>query len=84
MSAFKIDGTAAARQLHTELQRDVKVLGEQQLVPGLATVLVGSDYASIAYERRVRRLAEEVGCHYVHAHLRADAEQADLLAVVGA
>jgi len=83
MSAVKIDGTAAARQLHNELQRDVKALGEQQLVPGLATVLVGSDYASIAYERRVRRLAEEVGCHYVHAHLQADAEQADLLAVVG-
>jgi len=83
MSAVKIDGTAAARQLHNELQRDVKALGEQQLVPGLATVLVGSEYASIAYERRVRRLAEEVGCHYVHVHLQAEAEQADLLALVG-
>ncbi len=48
MSAFKIDGTAAVRQIHTELQRDVKALDEQQLVPRFATLTVGSDFASIA------------------------------------
>jgi hypothetical protein len=53
------------------------------VAPGLATVLVGDDYASLAYERRVRMLAESVGCHYVSARLDVDAEQADLLAVVG-
>jgi methylenetetrahydrofolate dehydrogenase (NADP+)/methenyltetrahydrofolate cyclohydrolase len=53
------------------------------VAPGLATVLVGDDYASLAYERRVRMLAESVGCYYVSARLDVDAEQADLLAVVG-
>jgi len=83
MTARVIDGAAAARQLHAELAREVKALREQQVVPGLATVLVGSDYASLAYERRVRMLAEAVDCHYAGVRLRAEAEQADLLAAVG-
>lgn len=83
MSAVLIDGAAAARELHIALEREVKALRDSQVEPGLATVLVGSDYASLAYERRVRLLAESVGCHYVSARLDADAEQADLLAVVG-
>lgn len=83
MSALVIDGSAAARQLSTELEREVKALRESSVAPGLATVLVGDDYASVAYQRRVRMLAESVGCHHVSARLDVDAEQADLLAVVG-
>lgn len=83
MTARIIDGTAAARQLYGDLAREVRDLRAQQLIPGLATVLVGSDYASRTYERRVRRLAEAVGCHYTSAELAAEAAQADVLAVVG-
>ena len=83
MTALVIDGAAAARELHAELEREVKSLRDGAVAPGLATVLVGDDYASLAYERRVRMLAESVGCHYVSARLDRDAEQADLLAVVG-
>lgn len=83
MRALVIDGAAAARELHVGLEREVKALRDSHVAPGLATVLVGSDYASLAYERRVRMLAESVGCHYVSARLDVDAEQADLLAVVG-
>lgn len=83
MTAVVIDGAGAARQLHAELKLEVKSLGDSLVPPGLATVLVGDDYASIVYERRVRMLAESVGCHYVSARLGVEAEQADLLAVVG-
>ena len=83
MSAVLIDGAAAARDLHVALEREVKALRDSQVAPGLATVLVGDDYASAAYERRVRMLAESVGCHYLSARLDVDAEQADLLALVG-
>ena len=83
MTAVLIDGNAAARDLNDELVREVKLLAERSLTPGLATVLVGSNYASLAYERRLQQLAEGVGCHYVSARLEAGAEQADLLAVVG-
>lgn len=83
MTALVIDGAAAARELHGELEREVKGLRDKQVAPGLATVLVGDDYASLAYERRVRMLTESVGCHYVSARLDVNAEQADLLALVG-
>lgn len=83
MTALVIDGAAAARELHGELEREVKALRDSQVAPGLATVLVGDDYASVAYERRVRTLTESVGCHYVSARLDVGAEQADLLALVG-
>jgi methylenetetrahydrofolate dehydrogenase (NADP+)/methenyltetrahydrofolate cyclohydrolase len=51
--------------------------------PGLATVLVGEDYAARTYERRVRKLAGELGCRYVSEQLAAEVEEADALALVG-
>ena len=51
--------------------------------PGLATILVGDDYAALAYERRLRRHAEAIGCTFVAERLPEDAELADVLATVG-
>ena len=51
--------------------------------PGLATILTGDDYAAHAYERRLRRIAGELGCRYVSETLPGDVEEADMLALVG-
>jgi methylenetetrahydrofolate dehydrogenase (NADP+) / methenyltetrahydrofolate cyclohydrolase len=81
--AHVIDGDAFADELRERLQRDMAGLQSDGVRPGLATVLVGDDYAAQAYERRVRRLAEELGCRYVSETLERHIEQADALAVVG-
>ena len=81
--AHVIDGDAFADELRERLQRDMAALQSDGVRPGLATVLVGDDYAAQAYERRVRRLAEELGCRYVSETLERHIEQADALAVVG-
>jgi methylenetetrahydrofolate dehydrogenase (NADP+)/methenyltetrahydrofolate cyclohydrolase len=81
--AHVIDGEAFAEELRERLQKDMDALQSESVRPGLATVLVGDDYAAQAYERRVRRLAEELGCRYVSETLERDIEQADALAVVG-
>jgi methylenetetrahydrofolate dehydrogenase (NADP+) / methenyltetrahydrofolate cyclohydrolase len=81
--AHVIDGEAFAGELRAQLEKDMAELREAGVRPGLATVLVGDDYAAQAYERRVRRLAEELGCHYVSEALEPGIEQADALAVVG-
>lgn len=60
-----IDGRAYAADLKDRVAAEVKVLARRGVRPGLATVLVGENYPAEAYERRVRRLAEELGCHYV-------------------
>ena len=78
-----IDGEGFADELRDRLQENMAELQRAGVRPGLATVLVGDDYAAQAYERRVRRLAEELGCRYVSETLERDIEQADALAVVG-
>ena len=83
MSATVIDGEALAAELRQEVEREFEALAARGVKPGLATVLVGDDYAAKAYERRVRRLAEELGCHYTSETLAPDVEHADALAVVG-
>jgi methylenetetrahydrofolate dehydrogenase (NADP+)/methenyltetrahydrofolate cyclohydrolase len=83
MSATVIDGDALAAELRAEVETQARALEARGIVPGLATLLVGDDYASTAYERRVRRLAGELGCRYACERLPADVEEADVLAIVG-
>jgi len=83
MSAVVIDGTGFAEELRAEVEERVRGLASIGVRPGLATVLVGEDYAAQAYERRVRRVAEEIGCRYTSELLASDVEEAEALAVVG-
>lgn len=80
MEATIIDGTAISRELRARLLGE---LASSRVVPGLASVMAGDDYTAHAYERRLRRLAEAVGCRYQPEHLPADAEPAEALATIG-
>ncbi len=83
MSAHVIDGNRFAEGLRAEVEEELRELTAAGVQPGLATLLVGEDYAAAAYERRVRRLAEEIGCRYTSELLSLDVEEAEALAVVG-
>ncbi len=83
MTAVFIDGRRYAADLSDRLAEEVAELAAEGVRPGLATLLVGNSYPAQAYERRVRRLADRVGCHYVCEALPADAAEADALAIVG-
>ncbi|MDQ3867783.1 MAG: bifunctional 5,10-methylene-tetrahydrofolate dehydrogenase/5,10-methylene-tetrahydrofolate cyclohydrolase [Actinomycetota bacterium] len=83
MGAHVIEGDALAAELRDEVERRFRDLVGSGVRPGLATVLLGDDYAAQAYERRLRRLADELGCRYATEQLAGDVEQADALAVVG-
>lgn len=83
MSAEVIDGRAYAADLKDRVEADVKVLARRGVRPGLATVLVGANYPAAAYERRVRRLAGDLGCHYQCERIGDDAAEADVVATVG-
>jgi methylenetetrahydrofolate dehydrogenase (NADP+)/methenyltetrahydrofolate cyclohydrolase len=50
--------------------------------PGLRVVVAGDDPASKVYVRNKRRAAKKVGIDYAEHHLSADAEGAELLALV--
>jgi methylenetetrahydrofolate dehydrogenase (NADP+) / methenyltetrahydrofolate cyclohydrolase len=83
VSAHVIDGNRLAQGLRAGVEERTRELAAEGVRPGLATVLVGEDYAAAAYERRVRRLAEEIGCRYTSELLSPDVEEAEALAVVG-
>jgi methylenetetrahydrofolate dehydrogenase (NADP+)/methenyltetrahydrofolate cyclohydrolase len=81
--ATVIDGGTLAAGLKDKAELELAALARDGLRPGLATVLMGDDYAAAAYERRLRRNAEELGCRYVSEALSDDVEEADVLALVG-
>lgn len=83
MPATVIDGTALAEELREQVSGELQQVKEAGVRPGLATVLVGADYAAQAYERHVRRLAEGLECGYVCEHLPEEAKVADVLAIIG-
>jgi len=83
MAAHAIDGKALAAELREKATLELAALTRERVAPGLATVLVGDDYAAQAYERRLRRNAEELGIRYVSESLGEDVEEADVLALVG-
>jgi methylenetetrahydrofolate dehydrogenase (NADP+) / methenyltetrahydrofolate cyclohydrolase len=83
VSAHVIDGNRLAERLRAEVEQGVRELAALGVQAGLATVLVSEDYAAAAYERRLRRVAEELGCRYTSEVLAPDVEEADVLALVG-
>jgi methylenetetrahydrofolate dehydrogenase (NADP+) / methenyltetrahydrofolate cyclohydrolase len=83
VSAHVVDGNRIAATLREAVEERAQELERAGVLPGLATVLVGEDYAARAYERRLRRFAEEIGFSYASEILAPDAEEAEALAVVG-
>jgi len=78
----KLDGTLYRNEIFEELQRDVAMLKEHGIVPGLATVLVGDDPASHAYVNMKHRDCESIGVRSIRKDLPADVTQEQLLAVI--
>jgi len=83
MTANIIDGKAIAKDIQQEIAEEIaRLKSEHNLVPGLATVLVGSNAASQTYVRMKRRRCAEVGIHSIGIELPDDATQAEVEARV--
>ena len=85
MSAKIIDGKAFAAGLRTRVSEETaRLKAGHGLVPGLATVLVGTDPASEVYVRNKNKTAEAVGFKSVSHHLPETASEAEVLEMVRA
>src|SRR5262245_56179498 len=78
-----IDGTGTARELKERFAGALDELDRRGVLVGLGVVLVGDDYGADRYERRLHRLADELGCRYSLEAFGTDAEEADVVAAVG-
>jgi methylenetetrahydrofolate dehydrogenase (NADP+)/methenyltetrahydrofolate cyclohydrolase len=83
MPAQIISGTEIAKQIREELQAEIARLKEEHnLVPGLATVLVGEDPASQVYVGAKERTSQALGLYSERHDLPADTGEEELLALV--
>lgn len=83
MSAKIIDGVAISQEILTEIREEVEELKRtRNIVPGLVTILVGDNPASLSYVTRKIRTATELGFHEVQENCPSDISEADLLALV--
>jgi 5,10-methylene-tetrahydrofolate dehydrogenase/methenyl tetrahydrofolate cyclohydrolase len=83
MGAKIIDGKAIAESLREEVKKSVEERIEKGLpVPGLATVIVGSNPASKVYVRMKHKACQEAGILSVGHELPADASQGEVETLV--
>jgi len=82
MTAQILDGTATAKAIKAELTVRVAELRERGIVPGLGTVLVGSDPGSQWYVAGKHKDCAEVGIESIRRDLPEDIGQDELFAVI--
>jgi len=82
MTAIRLDGVATASAIKAELKQRVDVLRERGVVPGLGTLLVGADGASVSYVGGKHRDSAEIGIESIRVDLPADATEAEVHAEI--
>lgn len=83
MSAKIISGTEIAAQIREELKKEVTELKEKQgVVPGLVTILVGKNPASVSYVTGKHKAADEIGFFSIQDDQPDDLSEGDLLKLI--
>ena len=83
MSAKIISGVEIAKQIREELKDEVKELKEKHgVVPGLVTILVGENPASVSYVTAKQRTAHELGFHSIQDDQPDDITEDELLKLI--
>ncbi len=83
MAAKIIKGTEIRDQILAEIRKEVDDIKERHgVVPGLVTILVGENPASVSYVTAKIRTAKSLGFKEVQENLPEDVSESDLLAMV--
>jgi methylenetetrahydrofolate dehydrogenase (NADP+)/methenyltetrahydrofolate cyclohydrolase len=83
MAAKIISGAEVAKQIREELKKEVeRMKAEKGVVPGLVTILVGDNPASVSYVTGKQKTAKELGFYSVQDNQPADISEEALLALI--
>lgn len=83
MTAKIISGTEVAKEIREELKREVAELKEKHNVtPGLVTILVGEDPASVSYVTAKQKTSHELGFYSIQDNQPADMAESELLKLI--
>jgi methylenetetrahydrofolate dehydrogenase (NADP+)/methenyltetrahydrofolate cyclohydrolase len=83
MTAKLIKGTEIRDQILKEIEADVnKIKGEHDVIPGLVTILVGENPASVSYVTAKIKTAKALGFKEIQDNQPKDISEPDLLALI--
>ncbi len=83
MSAKIISGTQIAEQIRNEIKAEVSVMKERHgVVPGLVTILVGENPASVSYVKAKQAVAHKLGFNSIQDSQPEDISEDQLLALI--
>ena len=83
MGARIISGTEIAAQIREEIRQDVVRLKEDHgVTPGLVTIIVGQNPASVSYVTAKQKTAKDLGFYSIQEDLPEDVTEEQLLACV--
>jgi methylenetetrahydrofolate dehydrogenase (NADP+)/methenyltetrahydrofolate cyclohydrolase len=82
VTAKIIDGKQLAQEMREEIKAETAKLKDKGLVPGLVTILVGEDPASISYVTAKQKTSKELGFYSVQDNQPEDIDEDALLALV--
>jgi len=82
MAARILDGKSLAAELRARVKREVALLAQRGIRPGLAVILAGDNPASRVYVRNKTRACEETGVHSRQLDLPGSISEAALIAEV--
>jgi methylenetetrahydrofolate dehydrogenase (NADP+)/methenyltetrahydrofolate cyclohydrolase len=83
MAAKIISGKEIAAQIKEELKKEVAELKDKHgIVPGLVTILVGKNPASVSYVTGKQKTAHELGFNSIQDDQPEDISEADLLKLI--
>jgi methylenetetrahydrofolate dehydrogenase (NADP+)/methenyltetrahydrofolate cyclohydrolase len=83
MTAKIISGKDVAAEIRVEIKAETdKLIADKGVRPGLVTILVGADPASMSYVTAKQKAAKELGFHSIQDSPPADIPEEDLLALV--
>ncbi len=83
MPAQIIDGKSIAQEIREGIKKEVMELKERHgVVPGLVTILVGENPASVSYVTAKQRTAHELGFYSVQENLPENVSEDELLKLI--
>lgn len=82
MSAKIIDGKGIAEKIRKEIKAEVEELRNKGITPGLVTILVGENPASVSYVTAKQKTAHELGFYSVQENLPENVSEEELLKLI--
>jgi len=82
MAGKIIDGKLVASKIRESIKKEVEELKEKGIVPGLVTILVGENPASVSYVTAKQKTAHELGFYSVQENLPENISEEKLLELI--